>query len=377
MKTRALYVLLCIFPVFLGAQKASAQSIDSLKLDSLIFVLTLDKKDSSTVDAYLSLAKEYENVSEYTIALTYSDLAFDMARKIHYKEAEFESAYKIAHVYLAYSLDFENALRHYDEALKIAEELRDDEKILSVYSGYSSLYASVKQYDEAIHFNQKGIELAKKIGDEQLVSSLNAYGGNMYEENGDTSKAIEMYEEVLRIEEANNYVNSSKASLATIAHYYHLIGDLEKSLDQYRSALKRFERLKDNRWVSYIHAEMAKVYIDAGNLGRAEKHALKGYEIALQYELNKERGDNLYVLAEVYEAMGKDKKANEYRTKFNNLMDSVQVELTPRGSIYDKSNPEASPAKSTAWYSGFISAIIICLMIGIMLVGAGILYRNR
>jgi tetratricopeptide (TPR) repeat protein len=375
-KIKTLHIFLFFALISQITAKCFAQSIDSVKLDSLILVLTLEKEDERTVNAYLELAKEYKKTSEYTIAMTYANLCRDMAIKINYDEAELESTLIIANLYLVYYLDFKNAQRYYDKALVLAESSGDNYDLLAVYKGYSFMYASVYQLEEALYFNEKSIELAEIEGDEQIISSLSSYGSGLYEELGDTAKAIELLEEVVRIEEENNFMNTSKASLTAIAHYYHLKGDLEKSLDQYRIALKRFQRLKDDRWVAYVHSEMARVYMDIDNLDRAEQHALKGYEIATARELNKEIGDNLFVLTELYSRKGDTAKVNEYSSLYEELMQSVHVELEPRLLDDTSKASTTSSASPINWYDGFLSAILISILIGLTVFISGLAYRK-
>ena len=156
-----------------------------------------------------------------------------------------------------------------------------------------------------------------------------------------------------------------------------IIIENEKSLDHYRNAIKRFERLQDNRWVSYGHAQIATVYIETKNLDRAEQHALKGYQIATTFDLKKEKGDNLLVLSKVYTAMGDQDKAAKYKGMYDDLMDSLIVELDPRGVPEQAENEGVSSSSHTAWYDGFLNALIISALIGVFVLGMGLSFKNR
>jgi tetratricopeptide (TPR) repeat protein len=252
---------------------------------------------------------------------------------------------------MVYYLDFEKSVAYYDKALVIANELSADEYKIQIYRGYTSIFATQQQYELALSYNEKAIEIARKSKDDQTISDLNAYGGNIYEETGDTASAMVMYEEVVRIESATNYQYSSKAALITVAHYYFLKGDTEKSLKQYRIAMKRFERLNDLRWVAYTHSEMSKVYLAAGILERAEQHGLAGLKIAEELDLLKEKSDNCYVLTQVYSELKNDSLANFYQTRYDSLMAEINpIELTEvavPAEILDQGEPTNKKSQGT------------------------------
>lgn len=313
--------------LFFWNSLAFSQEIDSLKLDTLINVLTLQLNNERTVNAYTELTNDYIQIADYKTALRYAKLGLELSEKIGYKEGELESASSAAHIYLAYYLDYTESIKLYDRAYEIADDLDLDEEKIRIYRGYTAIFSALEDYDQALSYNSLAIDLANKIGDKQSVSDLSSYGGNIYEATGDTVKAMEMYEQVVEIETKNNFKNTSKASLIIVAHYYHLKGEIDKSLKQYRIALKRFERMKDLRWVAYTHSEMAKIYLSQENLERAEMHGLKGFSIAQELDLMKEKMDNANILAKLYRQQKNDSLANHYQTMHDSLLALTVTEI--------------------------------------------------
>lgn len=356
-------ILTLLFTV--NSRLAYSQSIDSVKLDTLISVLTYEQENVRTVNAYLSLSEEYVRSTEYENGLTYAILGRDLANKIGDQRGELDGLLAIAHLNLAYYLDFEKSLEYYDEALILAEALDSDKDRVSVYRGLTAVYASVENYQTALAYNTKAISIARNSGDDRQVSDLSAYGGDIYEELGDSAKAMEMYQEVVDIEKSNNFSETSNASLAIVGHYYFLKGDVDKSLKHYRSALTRFERLQDWRWVSYLHSEIATVMNFSGDLDRAEKHALKGLSIAQELDLNKERGDSYYVLAAIYRSKGDDENAIKYQSAYDDLMDSVLVKLEDR-EIPNTDNELGISKDSSILKQGLINCLIILVIMSLL-----------
>ncbi len=367
---------LIVTAIFLLARPLSySQEIDSLKLDTLINVLTLQLEDERTVNAYNELSNDYILIADYETAMKYAELGMELSEKIGYKEGNLESTSSAAHIQLAYYLDYSKSVKLYDQAFLLAEELNDQEGKIRVFRGYTSIYAAMGNYDKALEYNAEAIQIAKDLNDEQVVSDLSAYGGNIYEETGDTTKAMEMYKEVVEIETKNNFKNTSKASLVIVAHYYYYLeGDLDKSLKQYRIALRRFERLKDLRWVSYTHSQMAKIYLETDNFERVEMHSLKGYSIAEELNLIKEKMDNASILAELYSIQEKDSLSTHYQIIYDSLYASTITEIESEVTLTaNDSDVEETiiKEKSSPW-DGLINTLIILGLVGLTVFVSGL-----
>ncbi|MEX1003090.1 MAG: tetratricopeptide repeat protein [Crocinitomicaceae bacterium] len=348
-----------------------------MKLDSLIYTLTLEKRDAETVNTYMLLANEYMEVMDYSIALTYANLAYDLSTEMNNKAVELDAALLNAHIYLAYYLDYKRALSYYDRAFILATEHGFEDRLIEIYRGYSSLYASVKEYDLATEFNKKAIIEAGDQANDQLLSDLHAYGGSIYEEQGDTIKALEKYKEVLTIEQANNFIGSSRVALTTVAHYYFLIGEIDQSLDLYRKALVRFERLMDYRWVAYTHAEMANVYLQEGRFGRAEKHALSGLSIARDYGLNKEEADNLRILTKIYRQGGDEKSAQKYQKQYQQLMDSLMVDIPAPKAASVLNETEVVETTTDNYLKPWVNLTLILLIVIVVVLFSGFVFKSN
>lgn len=354
--------------LFFTSTYAFSQEIDSLRLDSLISLLTLQKEDESTVDVYNTLTSDYLVIADYETANKYALLGYDLSKDLEYQKGVLESTCDLAYLNLAFYLDFQESINYLDEAHAIAEPLGDNSYLIRIYRGYTSTYASLQEYEKAIEFNNRAIHLAEIEGDQQLISDLSSYGGNIYEEIGETEKAINLYKNVVDIETAANFENTSKAALVTVAHYYYLTENAEKSLKQYRMALRKFQRLQDDRWVAYTHSQMAKIYLEIEDIEMAEKHGLKGLEIAELLNLKKEKADNYEVLAAVYRSKNNELKAEEYQSKYNDLKSTLDSNVVSNVQLI---NSEEAEVESVPLWDSAINTAVILLLVVIAVLIAG------
>ncbi|MFT4601382.1 MAG: tetratricopeptide (TPR) repeat protein [Arenicella sp.] len=345
---------------FVGiSMNSNAQELDSLKLDSLISVLTLQSNDSEMVNAYNEMTNDYLRILDYEIAEEYAVLGRDLAREIDNEEGELEALCNLAHIHSSYHLQYQEAVHSLDRAYELANKLDHNDYKIRIYRGYTAIYSATSEFDKALTYNELAIVLAKDMNDESVVSDLSAYGGNIYEAIGDTLKAIELYKNVVDIETASNFQNSSKAALITIAHYYYMIGEHDKSIQHYKSALTKFERLKDMRWVAYTHSELAKLYLETERFEKAEFHGLLGLETAESMGLNKEIGDNYSVLADLYLASGNERKEDLYRSKYDSLILAAEVDIISHVDVEYEGSAEATEKSSNSPRADIISMLVI------------------
>ncbi|MBI3135452.1 MAG: hypothetical protein HYZ14_12320 [Bacteroidetes bacterium] len=345
-----------------------SQDTTNATIDSLIMQLMTDTEDPAKVDVYNSLSLEYLQL-DYTRSLEYSNLAYDLAKKLKYNEGLLKACMALAQLNLGYVMDFGAANRYYNEAYPLAQSLKDRKSEMLILRGFSYIQRSGKNLPMAQEYNKKAMEIAVELGDYAYQADLNAYMGGLYEESGDTAAAIDAYAEVLALERTHDFTATSNASMIAIARYYYLIDDPGQSLKYYRIALKKFERTDDNRWVAYTHSEMAHLYIYKKDLKRAEQHALKGLEIAEANKLLKETGDNYLALVSVYTAMDSLAKADEYTKAYDSLQKSLKpVEVATGATETEKEETATAPK---AKMNGFLQVLLIMLPVFVIILIAG------
>ena len=365
--------MMVLFVGFFNSVKA--QDTTNATIDSLIILLMNDEEDELRVDVYTALSDEYLSL-DYSKSLNYSLLAQKLSEELDYTEGILDSKMALANINLAFLLDYPVAKKYYRDALPIAQSLKDEEAEMKIYRGLSYIYGAMKNFEMAKSYNTKAMEIAESLDNYQFISDLNSYMGGLFEDSGDTAKAIEYYADVLAIEKKNDFRETSNSSMISIARYYFLTDDHKQALKYYRIALKNFERLNDHRWVSYTHSEMAKLYVFDGDLKRAELHALKGLEIAETNKLKKELGDNYLALEQIYTEMDSLEKAEEYARAYDSLQDTLKSEDVVSEVIeQDKKGTEniADNGKT----NGFLMALIILLPVILVVIFTGMPSKKK
>lgn len=370
---RFLFVILVTVGTLASSLGVKAQDSTTTSIDSLIVLLMNDHEDTSRVEVYNQLSDEYLTI-DYSKSLEYSTLALDLASKLNFDEGLLRAHIAIAHIQMAYLLNYKKSQTHYDAALPIALRLEDKVSEMSIYKGLSYIYSASDNFRLALDYNSRAIKVAEQLEDITAQSELNAYLGGIYEDSGDTIAAIDAYAEVLAIERANNFKNTSNASMSSIARYYLLIEDFGQALKYYKIVLKNAERNDDFRWLAYTHSQMANLYLLRQNESQAEEHGIRGLEIAEMHRLQKEMTDNYLALFNVYSQMDSVDKAQEYKSSYDSLTALMVPTFSDEGTVLTSATE--FPVENHAQPNPMKSWMMIILLI-IMPVGAVIFFIAR
>ncbi len=111
--------------------------------------------------------------------------------------------------------NYADAEKHYLKSIEV------DPNFISTYFSLSAMYAEDKQYDKIIELNKNAIN--KGIKADVLYVNI----GNVYFMKGDTTTAIPYFEECIRLNSNNKFLNSF------LANYFKDKGDLEKANKYY------------------------------------------------------------------------------------------------------------------------------------------------
>ena len=342
------------------------------RIDSLITLLISSDESPEKVDIYIKLSNEYLQ-QDYNTSLKYAKEGLTLAFKIEDLEGILDCHMTIAYIHLAFTLDLQAALSSYEDALQLAQDMGRVEDEMIIYRGISNVYGQLGNYDAAEDYMTQALKIAEEMNDESAISSINAYLGSMFEEDGDTTMALVYYKAVYEIEQRSKFENASNPSLITIAHYHFLTGDIKEAIRFYRIALKRFQRDLDNRWLSYTHSMLANLYLSTGNFERAEAHAINGLSIAQHYNLTKEITDNYHILIDIADSLGKPELADRYKKAFEAMQARIREDADLlNAKVNDIVIPESKEIEQANANSGdgmnrFLMAILISLPVVLLI----------
>lgn len=234
--------LLLLF-LLLSLQNLYAQA-DATK-DSLLKVLSVAKEDTNKVLTLITTGQyvEYNNLEE---AKSYYLQANKLSEKLKYTmgvlkyysnytavlniQARFDSALSLTKDALqlanqfgneeriiiaqqnlsatyAYLQDYESALQYLLPSVAYFEKTNNDARLSLIYDNLGVIYRETKQYDKALAYHQKALAIARASGNSYDIANVLSNLGNSYSSLKKYDTALTVMQESLLIAKKENYDN--------------------------------------------------------------------------------------------------------------------------------------------------------------------------
>ncbi|MBL8003935.1 MAG: tetratricopeptide repeat protein [Candidatus Kapabacteria bacterium] len=217
----------------------------------------------------------------------------------------------------------------FEEAKSVAFEFLDSfdtkidsETLFIVYDKLGIIMYNLSEYQSAIEFFSKAIELQNELGNKKDIANVYLGIGSVYSILSDNEKAMDYCTKALQICEEIDYKDGIAQSISNIGIFYDTIGDYDKALEFYFKALSHYEEID--------HKEgKAKAL---GNIGSVYNSSRK-FDISIEYSqkalaLFEEIGNSLYL------ARAKNNIGSSYSNlkKYDKAFESILEAL----SLYEK-----------------------------------------
>jgi serine phosphatase RsbU (regulator of sigma subunit)/Tfp pilus assembly protein PilF len=340
----------CIYLIilFLHLSVAGQDTVDSLKN------LLETANDSVKVQTFLSLSRIYlsKNLLE---SVDYATSALELAKETGdlFLRKEALTTLGAARYYQGNYEKARDAWIEGIDILKKMEKLSENDSINNkkVRESLAMLYNNVGvvcknegEYDKAIEYYQENLRIQEEIGNTLNMARSHNNIGNVYFYFGlDYNKAIDYYNtalELFRKHAEDTSYNRQEASpgLTGMANTYLNIGLVYKALknmglaiDNFRKALRIFRDLDDKSGIANAENQMGLVYLEGGSYAEALAASMNALAIYREIGQRKEVAATLNNMGLIYYRWGKYDQALDY---YNQSL-IITKELNLKREVYD------------------------------------------
>lgn len=237
----------------------------------------------------------------------------------------------VGYIYSTYFYDFHNAFDFFSEALKIAENEDDKEIISFCYINLGSLFSTYHQMVDDSSMLDKGIEMYRKaylISKEvECQNTLLTAVYNLaivYLEREDVGRIRKELDDFVRIDSWRKSERWKHVSYFIKGLLAIVDGNSEEAIINFRQSLRHENTSgipQKNEIV--VHLAMAINSRKNGSLEEAEKSCLEVLRQADENGFKDITSFTYRTLGRIYEQLGNDDKAHEYRLKYFDFKDSL------------------------------------------------------
>ena len=173
--------------------------------------------------------------------------------------------------------EYEEASRHYQLALKFAEELGDRKGVATLLHQIGNLHFLRGEYDTALQQYQQSLTIEEKLGDRAGVAASLHQVGTIHQLRGEYDEALRQYQQSLAIEEKLGNRAGVATSLHQIGTIHQLRGECDEALWQYQQSLAIWEELGSRGGLAASSHQIGMIH----QLGGEYDAALRQYQHSL------------------------------------------------------------------------------------------------
>lgn len=211
------------------------------------------------------------------------------------------------------SLDnLEEALRHCEQAIALAERQRNLLDLAKAYTNRGAVLSQMNRWQEAKQAHEQALQVLSTTRDMRMYVGAQCNLSDVCRHLGDLDTAIRLAEEALKLAEAYDLRFEQALAHLNVGEALMESGQPHRArTDHLIAALHILDELK----ITYLRAEversMAEAFLQEGELEQAEQAANNAIALALAQESGSDEGIGLRVLGAVQYAQGRLNEAEE------------------------------------------------------------------
>lgn len=258
----------------------------------------------------------YRIQSDYEKGITSFKNALKVAEKNGAVELELITLNLLAQAYLKKDL-IKEALICSQKALEIADSISDPGLIIKKENGQAirnlgMIYHLIQQYDLACVEYEKALSIDKAIEHEFGMASDHMLLGESLEAQEKLEAALLNYEAALGYNKSLGSDSIEVFSKLGIGHVLVHQGKADNSLELFQSILPMAIDMGDQEMISTININMGWALLFLNRHAEAERHLLKGLEIAEAYDIKSNIYQGNTFLHDLWEKLGNYERSLAY-----------------------------------------------------------------
>lgn len=326
-----------------------------------------NRMEKKVGEAQLYLSAIYLMIPDNEKALSYVTQAFSLISTLSDDSLRAESHNTFGRVYIAKN---ENilALRNFLNALRIAEEIKNESLIRTCYLNLSTFYSSIEDYEKAIDNMKKAYKKLEMSSDRNVPYQKVIYTntiGNLFASKKNYDIAISYFEKSIRMADSLKFSTLKVPGYVSLLNQYLRIDEPQKALEYLNSPsgedLKKY--LTNFGMAPVIDQAYGVVYTKLGRYDSARGYLEKARPM-FENNTNGNSKVGFYgQMAEFYRKSGDKKKAIDYylqvkeMSEKNGLLENVKSASKYLDSLYTETGNMPMAGTYKAIYYQFKDSI--------------------
>ncbi|RKS01828.1 tetratricopeptide repeat protein [Flavobacterium sp. 102] len=369
------------FPLYFLLLFSMVSWSQNQKIDSLVSLLNKTRNDIDKAQLLNAIADQYKT-SDPKLMLDYAQKAYDLAQKINYELAEGNALLNLGNANII-SGNYPKALQHFTDAQHLFETLvvkNDIERQNGLAKALGSIgivFSEQSNYAKALQYYLKAVKIYEQIKDEEKCAKLYNNIGVVYQSQSADFKALEYFIKTQKIQEklkdanigitytniGNGYLKQnnlskafdyySKAKTALEQHpnpralgewynnvglYYKVTRQANKAIEHWKLAISTFETIEDKFGIGDSYLLLGQLFLEQNKLEEATQMADKSLVLAKEIKVLEQVVLSEKLLSDIYQKQNNSVLALQHFKLYSQAKDSLTNEENIRRSVEEELN---------------------------------------
>ena len=298
---------------------ASAQNKNTI--DSLNTLLKVSSQDTTKVILLSRICHEYAN-SDPNKALACARLGESLATQLNFKRGTALCLAKMGVVYYNQG-EYENALVHYLQALKINEGIENENGISDNLCNIGTVYRTQKKYEKALEYQFRALKMDEDSGNKYAIASDHTNIGNIYFDAENYQKAMTYYPKALNVFEELSDQQNTATVLNNIGAVYFNKENFQAAIENFNRAINIYETEGDKMGIAIDLNNIGEVFAAQKKYDTAIDYYKKSLKIATEIGAKDIQRYNYNGLAQVSAKMSNFNAAYEYHKLYADITNTL------------------------------------------------------
>jgi class 3 adenylate cyclase/tetratricopeptide (TPR) repeat protein len=257
-----------------------AISYTQKRITCLEKLVETDEVQKNIIDARTNLGLYYNQMNYFVNSKEAVEPIIEQALKRGYQNRLSQIYTILGTYYWTIEEKFSEAFNYLEQALKIAEKIRDVLSLTTASFWLGAALAFDCEFDKAKPYNQKALDLSVAANVPWIIAAHKAMIGYfIHHHQGRVSLGHQITNEAVRIAEEG--VDAWSMGISYMCHGAACYGKglLEEATKSLTKASNYSERINLNNWASFAHHFLGKTYFEVGEYPKSQDHFDKAAKV--------------------------------------------------------------------------------------------------
>lgn len=254
----------------------------SALIDSLESVLAVTPDGRPRVDIYYQLYRQYL-YQDPAQAEAYVQAGFELSKEIGYERGVVLAYDKWGGLAMVNS-DYPTAIDYFHRADSLLQGMDWPREQAVIYGNFAAIYKDLGVYDSASVWNQRFLEVARAMDNQNFVAFGQTLQGDIYYTKGQNELAAMQYMEALRMYEATGEQSRLADAHRLLAAAQTAVGSYGDSERNLAKAIAIYEATEDRFYLTQSLRDLGYTLFQQGKYEEANTHYLRALDLSRAIE---------------------------------------------------------------------------------------------